>query len=73
MLQESYQQSNHTIAENKQLQNQLSILRLEMEHQKENAFGLPASLSPVENDVGQVPQKVIPNSEISNSEIKIQF
>ena len=57
MLQESYQQSNHTIAENKQLQNQLSILRLEMEHQKE-AFGLPASLSPVENDVGQVPQKV---------------
>ena len=55
MLQESYQQSNHTIAENKQLQNQLSILRLEMEHQKESVFiGPPASLSPVENYAGQM-------------------
>ena len=49
MLQESYRHSNDVIAENKQLQNQLSVLRLEIAHRKESAAALssPSLLSSV--------------------------
>ena len=69
MLQESYQQSNDTIAENKQLQNQLSILRLEMKHQKESVLiSSPPSLlaSSSEEFPDEITQKVKSKTFINN-------